>query len=254
MLTKNFLSAAITSEKSDLFPSISHLTSLRQAQCGRLHFTFLSLNFEYVNLKLIFIFLLLFSFSKIYAQTNSTGTPTVNLEYFDFKIMPDGKVKLVWETSNSKNIKRYNIYRSIDNKNFFLAGEIPANSTTVKDNFSHYDQTAQGGINYYKLEAVSPDGQIAELARRTVEMPDMTQRIEVFPKTQGGTIRLVAGEPILQMEVELMDMLGRTYRVVFVKENLQELTLITGPVEKGAYVLVGLMNGKRIIRVKAIFT
>jgi hypothetical protein len=168
--------------------------------------------------------------------------------------MPDGKVKLVWETTNTKNIREYSVYRSIDNKNFFLVGIVPAYATTVKNNFNHYDQTAQGGINYYKLEAVSPDGQKTELARRTVDMPDMTQTIEVFPKTIGGTIRLVAGEPILQIEVELMDMLGRTYRVFFVRESMQELTLITGPIEPGAYILVGLMNGKRTIRAKTIFT
>jgi hypothetical protein len=194
----------------------------------------------------------LFHFIFIALTFTAWSQPLVKLEYFDFKV--EGlKVKLMWEVTGEKNLKQYNLFRSVDNNNFYLVGEIPSHGGHTKDNYTHLDHTASGGINYYKLVAVAPDNTVVELARRNVDMIDMDKMIYVTPNVESGTIHLNSAEQIIDIEMELVDMLGRTFRLSYVRDSTHELTIVTGPIEKGAYYLVCKINGKRYARVKTMF-
>lgn len=181
-----------------------------------------------------------------------TAQPIVKLDYFDLKV--DGlKVKLLWEVSGEKALKQYNLYRSVDNNNFYLIGEIPPHGGHAREHYNHLDHTVAGGINYYKLTAIGIDNSVLELARRNVDMIDMDKMVYVTPNVENGTIQLKSAEQIIDIEMELVDMLGRTFRVSFVRDNTHEITVITGPIEQGAYYLVCKINGKRFARVKTMF-
>lgn len=192
--------------------------------------------------------LLLFSF-LFFSSFGQKNIELLSLELKD----AENKVIVVWETSMEKDIKQYNVYRSVDRNNYFLVGEIPAKNRVYGAKYIHNEHTAGGGIVYYRLDGISNDGKQTVLGYKSIEREDKEKSITVYPNIENGTIKLVSAEQIFTMELEMIDMLGRVYALSFVKDNTHELTVITGPVQQGPYILVCYINGTRYMRKKTLF-
>jgi len=192
--------------------------------------------------------ILLFCFLFIH----SFGQKKVELLSFELKDA-ENKVVVIWETSSEIDVKQFNLYRSVDRTNYFLVGEVPAKNRKYGAKYLHNEHTAGGGIVYYRLDAISNDGKQTVLGNSSIEREDKEKSITVYPNIENGTIRLVSAEQIFSMEMEMIDMLGRVYALSYVNDNTHELTVITGPVQQGPYIVVCYINGTRYVRKKTMF-
>ena len=196
----------------------------------------------------ILLFLLILSTPQLSAQ----NTPTAQLIAFTASEVKSN-VKIQWSTSLEANVKEFFVYRSIDKQNWFVVGVYPSKKGGLIKNYDFIDITANGGMNYYKLEAVGEDGQRTELRQSEIEMEDKEKAVYVYWETELVRIKLKAGSPFLNIQLELTDVIGRTYPVNFVRDNSHEITIITGELNRGAYFLKCDIDGKRTVRRKAVF-
>jgi hypothetical protein len=176
----------------------------------------------------------------------------VELSYYTLKDHPT-KVEMTWETSKEIDIKQFNIYRSVDLTNYYLVGEIPAKKIKNGAKYKYADPTAGGSISYYKIEAITLTDKKITLSNAKIDRFDKQKAIYVTANIENGTFHLTSAEQIFSMELELTDMLERVYRLSYVRDNTHELTVITGPIEKGPYYVTCFINGNRTTRVKIMF-
>jgi hypothetical protein len=162
-------------------------------------------------------------------------------------------VKLKWTTSFESDVKDYYVYRSIDRENWFVVGVFPAKTGSVIKDYEFIDYTANGGMNYYKLEAESPNGEKQALKYADIEMEDKSRAVTVYWERDMARIKLKSGEQIFSITLELTDEIGREYPVSFVRDNTHEITIIPAPLDYGAYFLKCNLNNSRTVRRKAIY-
>ena len=177
------------------------------------------------------------------AKTLSAGA--VTLVDFSATIIDD-KVKLKWTTSSEKNNKEFFVYRSIDEANWYVVVNVPGkiNSTTLK-NYESTDKTVSGGINFYKLGYFDQDENFTLLKIVKIEMEDKSKEIKVTPDNISSTIKLESAEQISSIDLELTDLLQRSYFANFVTDNTNQITIITGPLSSGVYFLKCYLNKNR---------
>lgn len=193
-------------------------------------------------------FLLFFTFLNL-ALFSQKKVELVSFELKD----AENKVIVEWESVSETDLLQYNIYRSVDNINYFLVGEIPAKNKKSGAKYNHNEHTAGGGIVHYRIDVIDKEGFQTVLAKASLDREDKEKSIYVYPNVENGTIKLVSAEQIFSMELEMVDMLGRVFPLSYVRENTHELLVITGPVQKGAYIVVCYINGVRYTRKKTMF-
>jgi hypothetical protein len=178
--------------------------------------------------------------------------PTVTVLTFT-AVEHKANVKLKWTTSFESDVRDYYVYRSIDRENWFVVGVFAAKKGSMIKDYEFVDFTANGGMNYYKLEAESPKGEKQALKFAEIELEDKTKAVTVYWEREMARIKLISGEQIYSITLELTDEIGRQYPVSFVRDNTHEITIIPGPLDYGAYFLKCDLNKTRTVRKKAIY-
>lgn len=73
----------------------------------------------------------------------------------------DKTTTIKWKTENEINLNHYEIERADDGLNFFVLGsQLPFSNNGLNYEYSFNDITAKAGANYYRIKAISNDGQI----------------------------------------------------------------------------------------------
>jgi hypothetical protein len=196
--------------------------------------------------RLIILLLVSFSMHAAFIQPTVTVLTFTAMEY-------KSNVKVKWTTSFESEVKDYYVYRSIDRENWFVVGVFPAKTGSMIKDYEFVDYTANGGVNYYKLEAESPNGERQALKYTEIEMEDKTKAVTVYWEREMARIRLKSGEQLYSITLELTDEIGREYPVGFVRDNTHEITIIPAPLDYGAYFLKCTINSNRTVRRKAIY-
>jgi hypothetical protein len=178
--------------------------------------------------------------------------PTVTVVTFTAAEYKAG-VKLKWTTSFESDVKEYFVYRSIDRENWYVVGEFPVKTGSLIKDYEFVDFTANGGVNYYKLEAQNAKGEKQDLKFAEIELEDKAKAVTVYWERDMARIRLKSGEQIFSIKLELTDEIGREYPVSFVRDNTHEITIIPAPLDYGAYFLKCDLNNNRTVRKKAIY-
>ncbi|MBK9286058.1 MAG: hypothetical protein IPM51_17315 [Sphingobacteriaceae bacterium] len=190
---------------------------------------------------------IIFLFSPgIVAQTKNILT-----EFY--LIDSDKKVIVNWEISSESDFQQYKLYRSVDEKNYYLVGEIPSRNISSASKYTYFEPTAGGGIIYYRLDLILKDGKQIVLGNTKIDREDKEKAITLIPHLESGTFKLISAEQIFSMELEMNDILERVYALNFVRDNTHELTVITGPIQQGPYFVTCFINGNRTTRKKIIF-
>ncbi len=205
----------------------------------------------------IFLIAILIAKSQVVSQ-DSIKAPkilsaeAVTLVNFTATFFGD-KIKIKWITAYEKNIKEFYVHRSVDATNWYVVANLPGHliSSTIK-NYESLDKTAAGGINFYKLSYIDSAGNSTDLKIVKIELEDKTKEIKVTPDNIHSTIKLESAEPINSIDLELTDMLERSYRVSFVTDNTHEITIITGQLTPGVYFLKSYLNKNRTVFKKII--
>ncbi|NME71351.1 T9SS type A sorting domain-containing protein [Flammeovirga aprica] len=129
----------------------------------------------------------------------------------------ESNVKLEWSTASEENASHFEVYSSIDNKNWNLLGDVDAsgNSATRID-YSFTDDQDYQSVAYYKLVQYDFDGQNETFGPLVVHFSDKenTFTTEVFPNpsTTGKASIQIGG--INQGTTTTLQLLNREGRVV----------------------------------------
>jgi hypothetical protein len=204
-----------------------------------------------LNGSIVFL-LVLFTGPSFSQNTVVQASVEVKLMSFDVKAQ-ETKVRLQWRTASEKNNKEFFVYRSVDNSNWFVSNVIPAHDHSGEKQYDMLDQNANGGINYYRLEAADAAGNHQVLASSAVEVEDLTKSVKITPKWEAAQIKLESAEQLFSIQLELFDQMGRRYRVDFVRDNSHGITIVTPFLDQGMYYLECFINGNRRVRKKAAF-
>ena len=90
------------------------------------------------------------------------------------------KVKVVWETSDELQMKKYAIERSFDGVTFEQIGEVEAKGLTGKQVYEEIDHFPSPGDNYYRIKMISLEDQSQFSQIATVHFAPEVE-VEIFP-------------------------------------------------------------------------
>jgi len=117
-----------------------------------------------------------------------TPVTPVTLLYFEAKPTAQQQVTLLWATATEQDNASFEIERSTTGNNFETIGTVKGyGNTTEEKDYLFTDQTADAGINYYRLKQINKDGSSAYSNIATVSFINQ-QSITISPNPAKGTI------------------------------------------------------------------
>jgi hypothetical protein len=104
----------------------------------------------------------------------------------------DGTININWEVENEINISRYEIERSADGRVFSsIVNKIASANNGGTSQYGHIDGSPLGADNFYRIKAISQDGQIQYSSIVKVSPQRSNPAIVVYPNpVQDRTIQL----------------------------------------------------------------
>ncbi|MEP7080740.1 MAG: T9SS type A sorting domain-containing protein, partial [Ginsengibacter sp.] len=104
----------------------------------------------------------------------------------------DSGILVSWNIENEKNITHYEIERSTDGINFNKVGKLASQSLS---NYTMVDKSAGESAYYYRISAVSVDGEIKKSGIAKVNSIEKNTLITVYPNpVKDNNIQLKFGE------------------------------------------------------------
>ncbi len=174
----------------------------------------------------------------------------LSLISYTASLLPDGKVKLGWQTAAENNVSRFIIFKSTDGRTFQKLSTVAAtgNSNSTA-NYGFVDNTPSYGINYYRLEQVDLNGSIKNLGVRTILIASRFNKPTIFPnpsREENITLlsELSAAKPNTYF---ISDVSGHVVKQGSI--NFREQTLEVSGLAAGNYSIV-LSNGGVISWIK----
>ncbi|AWW00674.1 hypothetical protein [Arcticibacterium luteifluviistationis] len=143
-------------------------------------------------------------------QTGSTGSFPVKLNSFESSVM-EGKVILLWNTSNELDFNKFEVERSRDARVFERIGNVQGKELEV---YSFNDDFPIKGENYYRLKMVDLDGSY-EYSKIIVANYTGKEDFKVFPNpVLNGVIKVNGLEE--NETIDLFEINGRKidYRLI----------------------------------------
>ena len=169
----------------------------------------------------------------------------VNIVNFDY-VLNENKITLIWNTSTEVNNAGFEIYKSLDNKDFTLLSSYKDNDGLMGGNFSdkHYYSFADKINNntWYRLYSVSYNGEVEQCGHLAVEFI----KPNIYPNPFRNYVNIEISEPY---RVYIYDILGRNMGKIDKQEKWGE------SVSNGIYFYQTILNDKiinsgKIIKIK----
>ncbi len=164
----------------------------------------------------------------------------------DFKAKAENNANiLTWSTTSEENANKFEVYRSLDGKDYYYAGTVKSvgySQSSTKYAFVDQDIAGIRGNVYYKLRVVDNDGQysmspIAQV-RNTMEATKVLG--SVFPNPTQGVLNIsfesVSGS---EFTIQVVDMFGKTI-LSYQNPDLNEdhiLSLDLNELSNGIYLI-----------------
>lgn len=175
---------------------------------------------------------------------NYTALP-VNLLAFDAKLVGK-KVHLDWVAQSEKEVKFYQVERSVDGRNFKPIGKLQAyKSKQQTQHYSFIDPAPQEGLNYYRIRQVDAHG--AARRSRMVEVKvAVSRRLEAFPNPTSKIEDLqvlVPAESGDKVVISVLDVQGtELYRKVYEDFAGEPVNFADLQLPKGIYIIRATIN------------
>lgn len=175
-------------------------------------------------------------------------TLPVDLLYFNIEEI-NNVVLLSWSTASEKNNNYFEVFRSSDAKNWISLGKIEgAGNSSTNKYYELSDNSANFGINYYKLKQVDFDGKSDEFLRViNTENGNKEFSFQAYPIPATNELNITLDYSLTfdesKIEVQLYNPLGQ---LVYSRKNLSEhlISINTEEYTKGLYQLVIKANDK----------
>ena len=168
----------------------------------------------------------------------------------------NGQVHLWWGGDRSDKVVTYNVYRSTDNANYMLIGEVAAN----RSGYNEYFDVPGEGTFYYQVTAVYSSGCESEPAISGIDptvnyvvlgvtgLNELEANVNLFPNPTESNVTIQAQG---MRRITVVSILGQ---VVYDTElNADEFTMNLGQFNAGLYMVrVYTENGMAVKRVTVI--
>jgi len=169
------------------------------------------------------------------------GVLPVSMTYYN--IEKKGKHALLsWTTAQEINNEGFEIYRSLDNRQFESIGWVDSKSENGKSsNYSFIDEPDVDGDVYYYIRQVDLNGQFTDYSVLHLRF-EKERSISIYPNPSNGLINVNIGENQSESEsrVLVFDQLGRLkHSTILQANNSLELQNL----ESGLYTIQIINNG-----------
>jgi hypothetical protein len=165
-------------------------------------------------------------------STKGTANPTtlpISLTSFTGK-EANKSILLNWVTASEKNNKNFELFRSVDGKNFKSIGTVAgAGDSNAELKYSFVDANPFGGTNYYQLKQIDFDGKSSTSSIIPVDSKIEDTKITVYatskvnisitsPNETSGKLSLfdISGRKISEQNISL----NKGYNSLELKDNL----------------------------------
>lgn len=163
----------------------------------------------------------------------------VVLGSFSASLTADNSVLVSWSTEQEVNSSYFSVERSSNGTGFTDIGSVSAKgNSAIVSTYSFTDNSAQNGVNYYRLKMVDLDGSFV-YSQVSVVNSDLVQNVRVFPNPASNYIYITLGGSVPTSSVRLIDLTGK----ILQEQRLNSTTLnntISMPVSNyahGIYIL-----------------
>ena len=151
-------------------------------------------------------------------------------------------VNLIWEVANEENFSHYEIERSKDGLSFSKIGTVnPTNTTSNK--FYAFEDKAIEEENYYRLKMVDLDGSFEYSNAIHLTSDCSVSHLKLFPNPasiSNGILHVNLQSRSEEVELKIIDLLGRTLKVVSLEvevDIMNTITLDVSDLSEGTYSL-----------------
>ncbi len=131
-----------------------------------------------------------------------TGSLPLELTYFRGELR-DKNVQLDWGTAQETNLETFEIERSDDGYRWLSLTEVTAaGNTTSNRDYAFFDKQPLTGANYYRLKALSSDGQV-DISPVVVVVVNGANAVRVWPNPVRETLYYSLGESTTEERLTL---------------------------------------------------
>ncbi len=179
---------------------------------------------------------------------NNAGLPIALVSYA--AAFTGDAVQLQWLTATEINNSFFTVSRSTDGVNYTTLATINgAGNSTDQHSYTYTDNTAPGGVYYYKLQQTDYDGTVATdgVVAVTVNMP--FKGLEVFPNPVKDRCIVSFSDAVQEnFQLTVYDCMGREVIARNVETNIGDNTLELYPstLTPGMYFISLPVNGSAI--------
>jgi hypothetical protein len=134
----------------------------------------------------------------------------VVLGSFSASLAADNSVSVNWTTEQEVNSSYFSVERSSNGSSDFKdIGTVSAKgNSAIVSNYSFTDNSAENGVNYYRLKMVDLDGSFV-YSQVSVVNSELVQNIRVFPNPATNFIYITLGGSVPTSSVRLIDLTGK---------------------------------------------
>jgi uncharacterized delta-60 repeat protein len=161
-----------------------------------------------------------------------------------------GSVYLAWQTVSERSTDAFELERSADGVNFTPIGTVAAsgNSSSIRD-YSFTDAHPLN-TNFYRLRIINSDRSANYSRIVTVRFGSAAITLQAFPNPVKNSLNLQFAAPAGQVKVQVLDVSGRTVKMIELKSTGSVLTtsIDMSGFRPGAYII--RVNGESIRVVK----
>jgi hypothetical protein len=188
------------------------------------------------NFKLNFIFTQQGQFDFDDYGTNvstAAGTLPVKFSSVEGRAVNSG-VSLTWNVASEENVARYEVERSLDNRNFSVIGSTEA---TGKDSYSFVDTKATATTSYYRVKAVDIDGKLTYSIVVTMKGDRSSITLKGFPTPVISDFTLQHGTAAAGSLISISSTEGREVKTVTPAKGSQQTVISLASLNPGIYVI-----------------
>ena len=152
-------------------------------------------------------------------------------------------ISVDWSASDEKNIKYYEVEKSVDGQQFSLAATVdPKDNNSHSVNYQWLDSKPVIGTNYYRIKTIGVNGEIQYSTIVKVMIGKGRPEIKVYPNpVVGGKINLYfINLPTGNYEARILNSLGQVMlrkQIKHVETTDSEIIKLNSNVVNGAYRL-----------------
>jgi hypothetical protein len=159
--------------------------------------------------------------------------------------------EVTWTVASQTNVSQYILEKSTDGKTFYYVTGEEANSNkslyTAED-----DDLYQGGLNYYRIEAVDIDGSVSYSDVVTIDpAPNTTTQIQIYPNPVGDELHISKPTTTIINNAVIIDAIGRILVQVNSFNNFTN-SIPLGNLPTGFYDLKVIDSKNQVTNIKFI--